>query len=383
MKKVLILTASTGDGHNQAADSLADVFAANGYRAIKFDFLKRSSQLWNTLVVGGYKLLAFKFPKVYGSLYRLSDFKGFNNIIPGILINSIEEGVLNEINRHNPDVIIGTHAFAVTVVSKLKKRNLIDMPFVSIVTDFKAHGSYIGDGVDAYITGCEYTSLNMIERNVHRSKVFPFGIPIRRAFLCDKPLKNRLSDECFTILLMSGGMGLNFIAPVLKRLMGNEHKLKIIVVCGNNKSLKETLEKQYSKNISNKEVHILGFTNNVSEILDEADVIITKPGGLTISEAITKRVPMLLPYAIPGQEKENMTFLFSTGAAIDVRKLHNFNDVLNNLIEHPEELDKMRKSLDKIFKDYSTESIVELSNSLIKNNRGFKYVNSSIIEAVR
>lgn len=383
MKKVLILTASTGDGHNQAADSLADVFAANNYSAIKYDFLKRSSQSWNTFVVTGYKLLACNLPKLYGNIYRFTNFKGFNKIIPGIMINSVEEGVLAEIKRHNPDVIVGTHAFAVTIVSKLKKRNLIDIPFVSVITDFKVHGSYINDAVDAYITGSEFTRLNMIRRNVPQYKVFPFGIPIRKDFLYNKEFRAKLPGEYFSVLLMGGGMGLKFIAPVLKKLTENEHKLRITVVCGNNKSLKEALEKEYNRKINNKEVHILGFTKDIPEFMDEADVIITKPGGLTVSEAIAKRLPMLLPYAIPGQEKENMAFLSSTGAAVDVSKLDNFNDALNNLIEHPERLNEMRKNLNKIFKDYSIESIVELSNRLIKGNSELGYFESNLMKAAR
>jgi processive 1,2-diacylglycerol beta-glucosyltransferase len=92
---------------------------------------------------------------------------------------------------------------------------------------------------------------------------------------------------------------------------------------------------------------------------------------------------MLLPYAIPGQEQENMSFLFSKGVAVDVRKIDNFNDVLNNLIEHPERLDEIRKNLNKIFKDYSIENIVELSNRLIKHNKGFKHFKSKLINVTR
>jgi processive 1,2-diacylglycerol beta-glucosyltransferase len=383
MKKVLILTASTGDGHNEAAESLVDAFAANNYNAIKFDFLKSSSQLWNAFVVGGYKLLTFNCPKLYGNLYRFSNFNAFNRIIPSILLKSIEEGLLSEINRHNPDIIVGTHAFAVTIVSKLKKKSLINVPFVSIVTDFKAHGSYIDDEVDAYITGSEYTRLNMFSSDVPEYKIFPYGIPIRKDFLSNKDFKDKLPNEYFSVLLMGGGMGLKFITPVLKKLTENGHKLNIVVVCGKNKLLKEALDKEYTRKIINKKVHILGFTRNIPELMNEADVIITKPGGLTVSEAIAKGLPMLLPYAIPGQEQENMSFLFSKGAAVDMRKIDNFNDVLNNLIEHPERLDEIRKNLNKIFKDYSIENIVELSNHLIKHDKGFKHFKSKVINVTR
>lgn len=382
MKKVLILTTSTGDGHNKAADSLVEAFTANSYSAVKFDFLKQSSELWNTFIVNGYRLLAFNFPKLYGNLYKFTNFKGFNKSVPSVLINKIEEAILTEVRKQNPDIIIATHAFAVTVVSKLKKRHLIDVPFISIITDFKAHGSYIDDAVDAYVTGSEYTKLNMIRRNVPKYKVYPFGIPIRKDFLSNKKLIKKLPHEYFNILLMGGGMGLKFIVPVLKKLIENEHKLKIVVVCGNNKSLKEALEEKYNNKINNKEIHILGFTTNIPEIMDKADVIITKPGGLTVSESIAKRLPMLIPYAIPGQEKENMAFLLDAGVAVDVSELDNFNYILNSLIENPDKLNEMREKLDRIFKDYSMKDIVDLSNHLIDHNKEIKYFKSDVIKAV-
>ncbi len=365
MKKVLILTASTGDGHNLAAQSLVETFTGNNFNAVKFDFIKESGQLLNAFVVDGYRLLAFNMPKFYGKVYKVSDNHSFNSMIPSIVINKIEDGILGAINDNKPDIIVSTHAFAVSIVSKLKKENIIDVPFVSIVTDFKAHYAYIDDMVDAYITGSEYTCHSMINRNVPRSKVFPFGIPIRKDFLINRECENKFSDEYFNVLLMGGGMGLKFITPVLKRLIENEHKLKIVVICGNNKDLKESLDKKFSKEFNNKYIRVLGYTRNIPEFMDEADVIITKPGGLTVSEAIAKRLPMLLPYAIPGQEQENMDFLVNIGGAIDVSKMDNINDILDDLIEHPETLNRMRSNLSNIFQHYSVESIVELSDRLI------------------
>jgi processive 1,2-diacylglycerol beta-glucosyltransferase len=357
-----------------------DAFAAKNYKAIKYDFLMSSSELWNTVVVGGYKGLAFKLPRIYGNIYKLTNFDKFNNMIPSIFIKSVEKGILAEISRQKPDIIIGTHAFAVTVVSKLKKRNIIDVPFVSIVTDFKAHGSYIDRAVDAYITASEYTCIDMIRRDVPEHKVFPFGIPVKKEFRSNNDNSIKLPGGYFSVLLMGGGMGLRFISPVLKKLTENEHKLRITVVCGNNKSLNEALERKYSSSIYNKEIHILGFTKDVPELMDKAHVIITKPGGLTVTESIAKRLPMLLPYAIPGQEQENMDLLLSAGAAFDVRELRSINEIINNLIECPEKLNEMRNNLGRISKNYSIESIVKLSNKLINHARGLEYYEDDMIK---
>ena len=180
MKKVLILTTSTGQGHNQAAASVAESFENAGYEITKLDFLAKSSTILNNIIVAGYEISAAKFPKTYGFFYKLTDNKFINNFLklPFLLTKRKVSKLVNEIN---PDVIVATHALSISVISDLKKKGL-KSPYILIVTDFKAHYIYVDSYVDAYITGSNYTKQSLIARNINPNKIHPLGIPINSRF---------------------------------------------------------------------------------------------------------------------------------------------------------------------------------------------------------
>lgn len=366
MKTVLILTASTGQGHNAAADSLAEAFSSKGYNVVKYEFIKESNRVLNRVVVTGYELLALKMPRFYGNLYKLSDVKKINNVVVKHAFLKAKSKVLEVVREINPSIIIGTHPFSVSVISKLKERKQIDIPFISIVTDFKAHYCYIDDFVDAYITGSDYTKEDMCKKDVPQYKVFSYGIPIRKDFLFQDENCIDRDSEYFNVLIMAGSFGMNGMAKVVEQIIKNEHKLKVIVVCGNNNHLKNELINNYSHMIKNESMEVLGFTKQIPKLMQNADMIITKPGGLTVSEAIVKELPMIIPYAIPGQEVQNTEFLVEMGAAIAVNDISEINSIINNFIEKPEVLDEMKKNIRELSKNYSLDNIVRLSEKLME-----------------
>ena len=366
MNKILILTTSTGQGHNQAASSVAESFENAGYKVIKHDFLAKNSRFLNEAIVIGYEVLASKFPKIYGSFYNLTDKKITNTLlkIPFLLT---KRKVLKLINKINPDVIVATHSLSVNIISDLKKHGLTT-PYISIVTDFKAHYTYVSPYVDAYITGSTYTKKSLMDRNVDSNKIYPVGIPINKRFYTEITSANDLKDgKYFNLLLMSGSLGLNTIELVLKELLKNPNNLRITVVCGRNDHLKNTLMNYCNSNkFINKKLHILGFTKDISYLMDYCDIIISKPGGLTVTESIVKNIPLVIPFAIPGQESENIDFLTSEGYALYVKDLTKINDTINDIIENPNKLSKMRLQLNHLSSTYSLTKIVEVAQKLQK-----------------
>ena len=364
MKKVLILTTSTGQGHNQAAASLAESFENAGYEITKLDFLAKNSTLLNNLIVAGYEISAAKFPKTYGLFYKLTDNKFINDFLklPFFLTKKKVAKLVYEIN---PDVIVATHALSISVISDLKKKGL-KAPYILIVTDFKAHYLYVNSYVDAYITGSNYTKQSLVDRNISPDKIYPLGIPINREFYIEVTTAHDLKDqEYFNLLLMSGSLGLNTIFLVLKELLKNPNKLRITVVCGKNDNVKNKLTNYCSNhNFENKKLHILGFTKDISYLMDYCDVIISKPGGLTVTESIVKNIPLVIPFAIPGQENENIDFLTSEGYSICVKDLNKLNDTVSHLIENPSELLKMKDKLKKLSSKYSLTKIIDLADRL-------------------
>lgn len=365
MKKVLILTTSTGQGHNHAANALCELLKKNGFKYAKHDFLEGSSKLLTNAIIGGYELSATRFSHIYGLSYVLTNNK-FINPISTIPFHFVIKRIQAIIDKEKPNLIITTHPISVSILDNLKKHGL-NIPIISVVTDFKPHYTYISKRLDAYITGSEYTKEWLVKKGIEKSRVYPLGIPINSCFfLKDKNIDILKRDTYFNILLMSGSMGLKNISYVLQELLYNEHKLRITVVCGNNKSLKESLDELSINSYKNKKLHIVGFSTDIATFMEYSDVLISKPGGLTVTEAIAKNLPLIIPFAIYGQETENTKFLCENGYAIKAKSISSINPIVNNLIENEDKLQNMREKLASLANTYSGDKIIELSNRLIK-----------------
>ncbi|KAI3348021.1 UDP-N-acetylglucosamine--LPS N-acetylglucosamine transferase [Clostridium botulinum] len=368
MKKVLILTTSTGQGHNQAADSISASFENSGYKTIKYDFLYKSSKFLSDLIVTGYEILASRFPSLYGLFYSLTNNK-FTNTLLKLVFFFTKKKLYKLINETKPDIIIATHSLSVNIVTSLKKHGLT-IPYIMIVTDFKAHYTYINQYVDAYITGSEYTKQSLIDKGINKDKIYPIGIPIKKIFYTKNNSLKNLNDDYFSLLLMSGSLGLNTISLVLKELLKSPHKLRITVVCGKNKKLENSLNNYCSNNsYDNKKLHILGFTKDIPVLMDYCDIIISKPGGLTVTESIVKNIPLIVPFAIPGQEMENTEFLVKSGYSIYIKDLNKINNTVEYLINNPMELKNLKDKLIVQASNYSVDEIVNIAENLINKNK--------------
>lgn len=364
MKKALILTTSTGQGHNQAANALCDILSKNNFKCKKHDFLEGSSKLLTSAIIGGYELSATKFSHIYGLSYFLTNNR-FINTVSTIPFCFATKRIKNIINLENPDIIITTHPISISILDTLKKDGL-EIPIISIVTDFDAHYTYISKRINAYVTGSEFTKSSLTSKGINKNIIYPYGIPIKNHFFDrNNNIDDLKSDDYFNILLMSGSMGLKNISYVLKELLNNENKLRITVVCGNNKDLKSSLDKVACNTYKDKKLHIVGFSNDIATFMEYSDVIISKPGGLTVTESIAKNLPLIIPFAIPGQETQNTKFLCQSGYALKA-SLKKINPTVNTLIDNPEHLEKMKINLSNLSRKYSSAKIVDLANKLIE-----------------
>jgi processive 1,2-diacylglycerol beta-glucosyltransferase len=360
--KILIITASTGQGHNSVADSLKNELQDKGYEVKCIEPIRESAKMLDKVVSGGYEILATKTPTLFGMLYKASNHRVTSVGLNKIMGSSIKESTYEIIKEYKPSLIISTHPLLVSVISSLKDAGKIDIPFISVVTDYKAHSSYVNSRVDGYIVGSNYTKSSLLEKGVDENRVHTYGIPIKRTFLnVSSSLKQ---DDMFTILLMGGSMGVKSMKKALMRIMNVDVPIRVIVVCGNNVMLKQELEGIYENIPLDKQLIILGYTQKISELMDVSDVIITKAGGLTITEALNKKLPIIVPYYIPGQEEENVTFLVGEEAAL-YTELDRLDEVVKELFNNPKKLEAMKENIERIIKDTSLDNTVDLLTSLL------------------
>lgn len=364
MSRIMIMTASTGGGHNQVAMTLEAAFKERGHEAFRIDFIKEENKILEMIVEDGYELLAGKFPKLYGEIYRITNRATFTEPFFKFFIRAERRRTRQIIEERKPDLIIGAHTFAVKLIGSLKEKGRINVPFISIVTDFEAHQAYIDPRVDAYVTGSRHTRAGLIKKGIDPERIYPFGIPIKAEFF-EKNHKLPAHPGSFTVLLMGGSMGLRGIKKVLARLMAMEENLFVYAVCGNNVNLKERLREKHMDAIRQGRLEVLGFVDNISALMDASDVIITKPGGLTVSESIVKGLPMIIPFFIPGQEEENADFLALREAAIKLEKEDDIQSVVRSMIRDPETLAIMRRNMEAMARKDSTVDILNLTEDLL------------------
>ncbi|SDY18684.1 MGDG synthase family glycosyltransferase [Eubacterium barkeri] len=368
-KKVFIFSASTGAGHNLAARSLAEALQGRGYDAQVYDAFKESSAALNRIVTKGYKQLVEIAPKLYEQMYhQFNKMTPFQQNIFKVMSKVMNPEIVPLIEKERPDLIISTHPFVTNMLGTLKAHGAFNQPVLSFVTDYKIHSVYLHPMIDAYVVGSEYTKQTMVERGVSPDIIYPFGIPIRTEFMDAPSAGSEKGDPAVrgTIMVMGGSMGARQMEKAFVSLMKTKEKIRIIVVCGNNAKVERDirfLAKVYEP--ADKVVEIHGFVQNVSQLMDQSEAIITKPGGLTSTEAMVKGIPMIIPYYYPGQEEENTDFLVDSGMAIKVDKVKDLTSLVDFLIENSYIIREMSANMTEEARRHSMEKTLDLCRQLM------------------
>ena len=390
IKKVLIMSASTGGGHNRAARAIKEELESRTIDNMSIeceivDSLKLVNNTMDKVISRGYEKSALYTPKAYGSVYRFSEttIASKNEFKTNPLTSLMARKFKHLLNESTPDLIIGTHPFPMIALSTLKKNNNIHSlsrsesfykstkvdipPMISVLTDYTTHSTWIQNEIDYYIVGHEYVKELLVYEGVDSEKVKAFGIPVEKSFLSHRDRETvltelGLSPEKLTVLLMGGSFGAGNIKETLEDLIAIDRDFQILVIAGRNEHLKDKLSKMLDSTIHNKNICLLGYTNKMNDILASIDVLISKPGGLTTTEALLNDVPMIVPYFIPGQEEENLDFLTNCGAALRTTKKYSLPVLLKVLIDDPSRLDNLRKNIKSIRK---FESAVNISNLVV------------------
>ena len=231
MSKVFIFTASTGAGHNLAAQSLKESLDDTGFQTEVYDAFKETNITLDRLITKGYQQMVVNVPKLYEQMYN--QFNNMNHFQQGIfqvLTKVMNPDIVPLINSGKPDLIITTHPFVTNVLGTLKEHNAFDVPVLSIVTDYKIHTLYLKKMIDAYVVGSDYTKQTMVEKGVAEEIIYPYGIPIRQTFLTNNHLERKeISDVAGTILLMAGSLGSKQMEKAFSSLLKVKEKIRIIV----------------------------------------------------------------------------------------------------------------------------------------------------------
>jgi processive 1,2-diacylglycerol beta-glucosyltransferase len=339
--RILIVSASIGSGHNQAAAAIEqELRRQHPQSQIDIvDFLTYGSSSWGNFIKETYFKMLHVFPDMYDFLYRWTSGPGHR--VKNLLAYSSKKRMSKLYQHYQPDILVFTHPFPCAAAAYLRRKRMINTTLIAVITDFAVHPLWTYDEVDMYCVADSSLQYQLVEKGIPESRIMVSGIPVGAQFAISKQdsgisQEYELQGNKPTLLVMGGGLGLGPLEIVLQSIERCTLPLQLIVVAGNNKEILPSLHNFAKK--SRHTIHVLGFTKEVDHLMERADLLITKPGGLTSSEALAKGLPMLLVSAIPGQEEENARFLVQQGAAIHVRDIRRIPLYLQRLFAKKPEL---------------------------------------------
>ncbi len=368
IKKVLILTITAGQGHNSTAKAIAAGLEEKGIETKVLDAYYYLSKLLGDIVSKGY-LLTLNAQKAYRTTYSFLEKRHTNSysLSPMRITNmAFAQKMRRFINEYNPDVIITTHILAGILLDVLKQLGELNARVIGVLTDFTFH-PYWEESLrsDYVVIPSEFLIEKAHKKGFSDSQILPYGIPINPKFNVEVPRNQAraalgLDTDKPIILLMGGSMGFGHIEKTFACLDRMKHDYGIITVCGNNVKAKAEIDALQSSKL----LRSYGYTDQVDILMSACDAIVTKPGGLTTSEALARRLPMIISNPIPGQEDRNTEFLLNHGAAMAVSPTTPLDEVLDQLLLSPGRLRLMRESIELIRKPDSTERLCSFVASL-------------------
>ena len=388
MKKILIFYGSYGGGHLSAAKSIENCFKSEYNNEIEIqtvDCIEYINKYINKVSTGAYKELAKKAPWAWKQVYKRSQNGALSHI--SNTTNRLMSHKLNSlIKDFNPDLIVSTHPFSTQMCAILKKRKKIDCKLATILTDYHIHAQWLVlyEYTDYFFVSNEEMKSDMIAEGVDKDKIFVTGIPVSERFSEDfnqAEIYNEfgLSENMPTVLFFAGGefgLGRNTTYMTLKALIRLYKNLQIVAISGRNPKMKKRFIELVEKTNSKNRVKILEFTNKVPELMNISIGVITKPGGLTVTESLVSHLPILVINPIPGQEEENAEFLVNNKVAFWIKKSDNITRILKNISRHPEILDQMVENSKYLAKPYAT---LNICNTLINQLEGCIPIKNKII----
>ena len=414
-----MFTASAGEGHTKSAEAIENYLTKMGHFCKVIDFSEYIHPRFKSTVSNAYDLCVKRFLKVYKNIYKYletndvkpndiitkfigmicaknlfksivkirPDFFIYTNVIPARVVGYKVSKILEKTEKTKIDKSFFPHGHSHSSVQSLRDANLKRLKLarifnkittIGVITDFAVPPLWDVTDLDFYILANEDLIPLAVKKGIPRSKIRAFGIPIDFSFSMkiDKSLvRKKLGlENKNTVLVMSGGKGSQKVVKIIKELDNSTFDFQIINISGHNKSLK----RQVDKLKTNKPIYNYPFVGDVSQLMDASDYIITKPGGLSISESLAKNLSIILTDPLGDQEEENLNFLVSRDAAI-VLKHKDLSATIDFLLKNqtnpiPNSLPKPNST-----KDLCNFLIGIMKKNFNTQNRDFKFQYKKIV----
>lgn len=362
---ILILHATAGAGHTRAAQAIGATLQASGHPHAVVDILDCTSALFRRMYVKAYIDLVQRAPELWGYLYDKSDFviaPESKRARARLAFNKLNTQSFRQLlDQTKPEAVVCTHFLPLELLSDLKRRGKFQRPVHAVVTDVSPHAFWVYPEIDCYHVATRSAARELTQKGYPSDRIRLSGIPVDPVFARQTPASTARANlglpDLPTILLLSGGFGVGPMLQLLGSFQTCRASLSLIVVAGRNAELEAECRTLTAKLPLPVQVH--GFVTNMHELMDAADLIVTKPGGLTTTEILAKGKPMALIAPIPGQEQRNCEYLLESGAATRLYEVGDAAFYLENCLRDAGRLERMQKAAQAIAKPRAAQEIAD------------------------
>ena len=314
--KVLVLSCSTGEGHNSAGNAVSEYFALKNVHCDMINAFSFVSDMTAKVLSHGHVFVYRNMPRLFGAGYRLEE-----KYPPKSFYKKMAKGapaLYDFIRRGGYDTVVCSHIFAAMMLTECKRQFAADVFAYLLVTDYTCSPGVNMLDMDAYFIPHEQLASEFTDSGIDAARIVPSGIPVSQRFFSKKPkeLSRRelnISENADAVLLSSGSMGCGPVKELARCLLESlSFNAQLCVICGSNRRLFTELEPL----TRDKRLRLTGFTPKMFDYMNSADVYITKAGGLSTTEAVTVGVPLDFMDAVPGCESYNISFMTENGCAV-------------------------------------------------------------------
>lgn len=358
--KILVIHATAGAGHKKAAEAIYHgIQAKMPCEVVLADALDYSNPVFKFTYPNCYTYIVSHMPWLWAVVFAVLDIPALQSVMRLIrrVYNSVNTQRLSRyLIQEQFDWIICTQFMSAEVSGYLKRTGKINAKIICVVTDFDVHRIWVNQGVDYYTGACDYTRDKLVGLGVPKERTFVTGIPTDPKFLKEWDVaeirrKLGLQQYAITTLVATGSFGFGPIEELVEII--KEHQ--VIVVCGHNKKLYERLTARALTNVK-----VFGLVGNMDELMSASDIMVTKPGGLSIAEALVKGLVLVFFSAIPGQEINNVKVLKHSNVGLGQLGLVEIGQAVMRLHGSGRELSEQRARSKAFAKPWAVDDIIRI-----------------------
>ena len=370
--RILVLTLSFGAGHISAANSVASEISKQipDANVRMIDALENCSLFFRVFYVWTYWVLIRYAPRVWERFFNSRIERRDEQTAPVWMWRKGCGKVFDEIQTFQPDLIVAAEVGASEIAVIARRENLTNAQIINVITDFEAEPIWIKPEISAYAAPSEEVRKQLENWGAGKEKIKVCGIPLNSSFSAIHDAQQTKAHFGFDarpiVLLMGGGMGPTRMHEVAARLLQNGENLQIVALPGKDKRANAALKKlQNTKTVS---LSVISWTNEVAALMQAADILATKPGGVTLSEAAACGVPLVLFDQIPGPEAANVERFSAAEAAVVTRDSDETASEILRLLRERENLNRMAANARKLARNDAANAVAELVKETIEHS---------------